>query len=656
MSQPPALRELPAPRAASAPRRGTDVELIVLHRDQRPAAEALEAYAAPQSRRSPHYHIDATGATTQLVPESRAARFSGLATWRRRRRNIDRAGVAIALEGAAGEPFTPQQLAALERLAGEIAARFGLSGDAVVAWEPPEPGQKSGTLTRVYLPLFLPRAPRRPPLLGEAREKSEPPLLGVEQDAAAGERLWLALQEEAFKLRGGIGFQPAWAFHLHAANQSLGAPLAPSSPEPRWISVGGKRYGYQPFARDTIFNEGRNWTAVQSLSQIAGGSMPAAGTLGFLLLQRSYDDALAAGPQPPTGKTGFKPDQAMAQFALKERLGPALSGNYTINVAGATYAVQVFAGDTLYTPIAPPGQTTNWGVVKRLSQEPPGALRTALWAETYKVCGGTYDPASPFQQAAEREKLGAPLSGLLRVSVDGQTYEAQVFALDTLYAPPGGEPRRASALAKPQVVQSWKPAPAAPSASSAPPTSGATLASTSAGAPQRTPAWPPAPGFRFLSTAERERLFGKFAYRVNPNRTVTITDGWEAANIVDVPTPQLARLGVRSVKFHVRARAQLEGLLNAWQEAGLIDRILSWDGTYNPRMMRTVDQLSSHAWGTAFDINARQNGQGVQPPLVGQPACVRELVPLANQFGFFWGGHFTGAFVDGMHFEVAVLL
>jgi len=29
-------------------------------------------------------------------------------------------------------------------------------------------------------------------------------------------------------------------------------------------------------------------------------------------------------------------------------------------------------------------------------------------------------------------------------------------------------------------------------------------------------------------------------------------------------------------------------------------------------------------------------------------------VPLANKWGFYWGGHFGGR-LDGMHFEVAVL-
>lgn len=33
---------------------------------------------------------------------------------------------------------------------------------------------------------------------------------------------------------------------------------------------------------------------------------------------------------------------------------------------------------------------------------------------------------------------------------------------------------------------------------------------------------------------------------------------------------------------------------------------------------------------------------------------MRELVPIANDFGFYWGGHFRSR-LDGMHFEIAEL-
>ncbi|MGH7342522.1 MAG: M15 family metallopeptidase, partial [Candidatus Rokuibacteriota bacterium] len=62
--------------------------------------------------------------------------------------------------------------------------------------------------------------------------------------------------------------------------------------------------------------------------------------------------------------------------------------------------------------------------------------------------------------------------------------------------------------------------------------------------------------------------------------------------------------------------------------------------------------LSNHAWGAAFDLNEEHNLLGHVPGLRGERGAVRELVPYANELGFYWGGHFLGR-ADGTHFEVA---
>lgn len=38
---------------------------------------------------------------------------------------------------------------------------------------------------------------------------------------------------------------------------------------------------------------------------------------------------------------------------------------------------------------------------------------------------------------------------------------------------------------------------------------------------------------------------------------------------------------------------------------------------------------------------------------MGKQGCVRELVEIATEQGFYWGGHFKSR-PDGMHFEVAI--
>lgn len=181
---------------------------------------------------------------------------------------------------------------------------------------------------------------------------------------------------------------------------------------------------------------------------------------------------------------------------------------------------------------------------------------------------------------------------------------------------------------------------------------------------QAGPNFPPPPDFPpLVGTAARQAVFGKFAFEARPlpgnPENIRILGTWESDNIVSVPIPQL--IGVKgaprsgAVRFHKLAAAQLVAVWAAWEKAGLRDRMLTWDGSFVPRFIRgSRTTLSNHAFGTAFDINAAFNPLGAQPALVGEKGCVRELVELANQHGFFWGGHFKGR-RDGMHFEVAVV-
>lgn len=176
--------------------------------------------------------------------------------------------------------------------------------------------------------------------------------------------------------------------------------------------------------------------------------------------------------------------------------------------------------------------------------------------------------------------------------------------------------------------------------------------------------WPKEPRFPPLtSTAERQAVFGRFRYAPDPSpgnmEQIRILDDWEAKNIVRVKIPQVVGVTGASrsgnVGFHRLAAAQLEGLWEAWEDAGLIDCVLTYAGSYNPRFIRgSTTTLSNHAFGTAFDINYAWNRLGVEPAWPGEQGCLFELVPIAHKWGFYWGGHFSRR--DGMHFEVAKLL
>ena len=173
--------------------------------------------------------------------------------------------------------------------------------------------------------------------------------------------------------------------------------------------------------------------------------------------------------------------------------------------------------------------------------------------------------------------------------------------------------------------------------------------------------FPPKPAFPPLTgTAAREAIFEHFDFVHQPVQgnpeNIRILGDWESRNIVLLHVPQLIAIkGNDRATFHRLAANQFLKLWSDWGAAGLLSRIFTWDGSFVPRFQRGTTILSNHAFGSAFDINAAFNPLGVLPPLVGQKGSVRELVEIANENGFYWGGHFNSR-KDGMHFEIAELM
>jgi len=179
---------------------------------------------------------------------------------------------------------------------------------------------------------------------------------------------------------------------------------------------------------------------------------------------------------------------------------------------------------------------------------------------------------------------------------------------------------------------------------------------------QRGVEWPPFPPFQpLVGNAARVAAWGAIRYESAPTpgnpEGIRILDGWDRANIVMVALPQLRGLvGAPAdgrVPFHRAGADRLRELFERWERAGLLPLVKTWAGSWAPRFIRgSRSTLSNHAFGTAFDINAAWNPLGTVPPLAGRIGSVRELVPIANELGFFWGGHFASR-PDGMHFELA---
>jgi hypothetical protein len=172
----------------------------------------------------------------------------------------------------------------------------------------------------------------------------------------------------------------------------------------------------------------------------------------------------------------------------------------------------------------------------------------------------------------------------------------------------------------------------------------------------------PSEHLRALSKGEKVAAFGYFQFRAAPTATdpeaITITDSWARNNVVSVHLQQLRGIvGAPDscrIQWHKRATSQLLDLWLAWEAAGLLPLVKTWAGSWCPRFVRgSRTNLSSHAWATAFDINAGWNPRGHAPAGIGSRGSVRELVPLAERHGFAWGGYWDVP--DGMHFEVSRL-
>ena len=171
--------------------------------------------------------------------------------------------------------------------------------------------------------------------------------------------------------------------------------------------------------------------------------------------------------------------------------------------------------------------------------------------------------------------------------------------------------------------------------------------------------WPAPPDFKPLAPAQIQTMFGKIEFSINPDQSsITITNGWQANNLVTIEIPQIQSLPpyhTHRISVHTKTANQFRNLFIEWEKAGLLDLLLSYDGSFTPRLIRgSSNVLSNHAFGIAIDVNVAWNKLGVIPALKGQQGSVRELVSIANDLGFYWGGHFQRN--DGMHFEIAKII
>jgi hypothetical protein len=152
--------------------------------------------------------------------------------------------------------------------------------------------------------------------------------------------------------------------------------------------------------------------------------------------------------------------------------------------------------------------------------------------------------------------------------------------------------------------------------------------------------------------------FGDF--RVE-GRRITFTNGWDAANLVSVNVPQLAKVSLqqggvaiaRPIKFHRDAAGQLQKAFAEVERQDLLELITEWCGSY---ALRTAPVPSSvllgHALGIAFDINCGQFRRGTTSGKAYNETA--KVAAVMEKYGFIWGGRFKHQVPH--HFEVTRLM
>jgi N-acetylmuramoyl-L-alanine amidase len=123
-------------------RGGVLPDLVVIHYTAMPScAAALERLCDPGAEVSAHYLISGTGEVLALVPEEARAWHAGVGAWGEVR-DVNSRSIGIELANDGAQPFAEPQMAALERLLGQVMARWAIPPERVIGHSDMAPGRK----------------------------------------------------------------------------------------------------------------------------------------------------------------------------------------------------------------------------------------------------------------------------------------------------------------------------------------------------------------------------------------------------------------------------------------------------------------------------------------------------------------------------------
>jgi hypothetical protein len=112
-----------------------------------------------------------------------------------------------------------------------------------------------------------------------------------------------------------------------------------------------------------------------------------------------------------------------------------------------------------------------------------------------------------------------------------------------------------------------------------------------------------------------------------------------------IPLSWNPTLKVRNLYCHHKLKEIFPAVFTAIDKAGLKSKVKTYGGCFNFRSKRLGSKLSTHSWGIAIDLNPEQNGMGTTGNMPGG------IVRIFKEFGFTWGGDWSGSSKDPMHFQ-----
>lgn len=132
---------------------------------------------------------------------------------------------------------------------------------------------------------------------------------------------------------------------------------------------------------------------------------------------------------------------------------------------------------------------------------------------------------------------------------------------------------------------------------------------------------------------------------------------WEVENLTGILTadlpgfPPFGTVHVEKIKLHKKVAPVFRATWDELVRRGLQDKLRTYSGAFAPRHMGHDPSrpVSVHAYGAAIDFDAAWNGYGV--PLE-RAQINREVVKVFESAGWHWGGRWSGAYCDAMHFQL----